>query len=255
MTNDAASAPSRLRRRCASVWLFVWLIGAAIVAGSSACRDYQHTNPFDLLTPDSELKVLGPDTLFTIGEVAKFSSAAALGPFTDPTSIWTSSIFDDFNGDYAGTFVLYRAPLYPLTETTTVTDSIGHYDTAAGRSAWTRAFSKNVVLTQRLVHIQVRCPDTHMCDTLNTGGAWSVWVDGMDAGGTQIVGLELPGTNPAKGTPIAVFASRDTTVAAVAPVGVRAANVTALKSGTTWIVATRIAKPDTLRDSLQVVVR
>jgi hypothetical protein len=84
---------------------------------------------------------------------------------------------------------------------------------------------------------------------------WSVWVDGADAGGSQIVGLALPDSNPANGAPIAAFVSRDATVAAVAPFKVRAANVTALKPGTTWIVATRIALKDTLRDSLQVVVR
>ena len=255
MSIQLASVPRRVRRRHAATWLLIWLIGAATVAASSACRDYQHTNPFDLLTPDSELKILGPDTLFTIGVVAKFSPSGALGPFPDPTAVWRSSVQDDLNGDFMGTFVLYKAPLYPLVETASVTVEIGHYVTAAGQSAWTRSIEKDVIVTQRLVRIQLRCPAAHACDTLAAGGAWSVWVDGVDAGGSQIVGLTLPDSNPAKGAPVAVFISRDTAVATAAPVGVRAANITALKSGTTWIVATRIAKSDTLRDSLQVVVR
>lgn len=255
MNIEPAEGPRCVRRRHAATWLLVWLIGAATVGASSACRDYQHTNPFDLLTPDSELKVLGPDTLFTVGVVATFSPSGALGPFTDPTAIWRSSIQDDLNGDFTGTFTLYKAPLYPLVETASVTVEIGHYVTAAGRSAWTRTIGKDVILTQRLVRIQLRCPAAHACDTLAAGGAWSVWVDGVDAGGSQISGLALPSSNSAKGPPIAAFVARDTAVAAVAPVGVRAADVTALKSGTTWIVATRIAKSDTLRDSLQVVVR
>ena len=255
MNVDLASASRRVRRRVATPWLFAWMIGVSTAATSSACHDFQHTNPFDLLTPDTELTVLGPDTLFTIGTVAKFSMAGKLGPFTDPTALWRSSILNDLNGDFTGTFVLYKAPLYPVAETAFVAVDIGHYVTAAGASAWTRSFGKNVILTQRLVRIQLRCPATHACDTLNAGGAWSVWVDGIDAGGSQIIGLELPGTNPAKGAPIAVFVSRDTTVATVSSAGVRAADVTALRSGTTWIVSTRIAKPDTLRDSLQVVVR
>ena len=53
------------------------------------------------------------------------------------------------------------------------------------------------------------------------------------------------------GTPMATFTSRDTTVASVTPVGIRAATVTARKSGTTWIVATR----NSLLDSLQLTVR
>jgi hypothetical protein len=133
--NDSGNVPRRVRRRSAIIWLLAWPIGAATLAASFACRDYQRTNPFDLLTPASELKVLGPDTLFTIGEVAKFSPAGALGPFTDPTALWRSSNLDELNGDFMGTFELYRAPLYPLAETATVTVEIGHYVTAGGESA------------------------------------------------------------------------------------------------------------------------
>ena len=72
-----------------------------------------------------------------------------------------------------------------------------------------------------------------------------------DALGQPIVALHSPAANPATGTAVATFVVRDTTIASVAPVGIRAATVTARKSGSTWIVATR----SSLLDSLQVTVR
>lgn len=80
---------------------------------------------------------------------------------------------------------------------------------------------------------------------------WSVWVDGFDALNQPIVALHSPAANPATGTAVATFSARDTSVASVSPVGIRAASVTALRSGTTWIVGTR----GSLLDSLQLVVR
>jgi len=65
------------------------------------------------------------------------------------------------------------------------------------------------------------------------------------------VALTAATTNPLTGTPVATFVSRDTTVASVLLIGIRAATVTARKTGTTWIVATR----GSLFDSLALVVR
>ena len=101
------------------------------------------------------------------------------------------------------------------------------------------------------MRIQLRCPDTHACATLAAGGAWSVWADGFDAQNQQIVALHSSVANPTSGTPVAIFLVRDTTVASFAAVGIRAAMVTARKSGTTWIVGTR----GPLLDSLQLVVQ
>ena len=50
--------------------------------------------------------------------------------------------------------------------------------------------------------------------------------------------------------PVATYVSRDSTIARATPIGIRVAKVSGVKSGTTWIVATRGA----LADSLQVVV-
>jgi hypothetical protein len=79
-------------------------------------------------------------------------------------------------------------------------------------------------------------------------------VDGFDANNQHVYSLPSAVSNPPAGSPIAIFTSRDPTIAALSPVGIRAANVTALKAGATWIVGTRIAAQDTLLDSLQVVV-
>jgi hypothetical protein len=124
-------------------------------------------------------------------------------------------------------------------------------DTGNPISVWRHFGSKTVVITQRLTRIQLRCPDTHACDTLATGGVWSVWVDGFDALNQRIFALASSTANPATGPAIAIFTSRDTTIASVTPVGIRVANATALRSGTTWLVARRAS----LLDSLQLVVR
>jgi len=108
-----------------------------------------------------------------------------------------------------------------------------------------------VALTQRVVRIDLRCPVTHACDTLSVGDTTSVWVDGRDSHNIQIVALTSSTANPATGTPIATYAARDSSIVSLTPLGIRATVVTALKTGSTWIVGTR----GTLLDSLQVVVR
>lgn len=242
-----ARRPSIVKRRSVALIVFGALIAAF------ACRDYKHTNPFDPLAPD-ELTIVGPDSLFSAGEFATYA-IQSVPAFTDPTAQWGSSSPNDLtSSEGTGTFELFGAPLYPVAETVMVTVAIGHYNTATG-SAWRRTYARTVILTQRLVRIKLRCPDTPACATLAAGGVWSLWIDGFDAGGGQIIRLAYPTTNPTTGTPVATFVSRDTTIAAVTPVGVRVASVTALRSGSTWIVATRVALLDTLRDSLQVVVR
>lgn len=231
------------------------LIGFVALVAAVACDDYKRTNPFDPAVPiDSlHLAVVGPDSLFTIGEIAEFTLGGT-PVFTDPSEVWTVTNRYELDGEGTGTYDLFSAPLYPATDVVGVSVGMGYYNTPSGGDAWLRTFSKYVVVTQRLVRIQLRCPDTHACDAQAAGGTWSIWVDGFDKGGHSVVGLEVPSTNPAKGLPIAAFLSRDTTIAAVTPVGIRAANVSAVRSGTTWIIATRVALLDTLRDSLQVVV-
>jgi hypothetical protein len=163
-----------------------------------------------------------------------------------------------------GTFQSVAPPLEPMTVTVTVEALIGRVDTTIAFTQGTVQTNKyrhigykSVVLTQRVTSIQLRCPDTHACASNTVGGTWSIWVDGFDALGHQIYALTgattnppTETTNPPGATPIASFVSRDTTIASVSPVKIRAANVTARKTGTTWIVATR----GVLFDSLQVTV-
>jgi hypothetical protein len=252
MSVPPARVPSMTQRRALRRRLATLIGFGALVAGFG-CRDFKHTNPFDPEDFGAGITVVGPDTLFTIGASGTYAYKS-VPAFVDPTAVWSSSSPNDLYTEGKDTFDVTRAPLYPLTESVGVTVALGETNTLHG-AAWVTGAGKTVVLTQRLVRIQLRCPASHTCDTLDAGGAWSAWVDGFDAGGTQILGLDIPTVNPTAGTPIATFVSRDTTIASVKPVGIRSANVTAVRSGTTWLVATRIARLDTLRDSLPLVVR
>jgi len=239
----------------------VTLLGAAVLIVAIACGDpYLHTNPYDPVYPVS-VTILGPDTLFSYEQLGTFT-AQVVPAFSDTSLQFASSDSIVFPAAGYAAFRSNAPPLWPATRTVTVSGGVGGIDTlspAAGGgngpaqliTVWRHSGSKLVVLTQRVVSIQLRCPDTHACDTLSAGAVWSVWADGFDALHQLIVALHSTAANPATGTPVALFASRDTTIATVAPVGIRAANVTARETGATWIVAAR----DSLLDSLRLVVK
>jgi hypothetical protein len=237
--------------------LTVALVAMAL-AVSVACGDpYVHTNPYDPVVPVT-ITVTGPDTIYNSFGLATFS-AQSVPAFPDTAVSWNSDGLASSGG--MGTFQAVGPPLWPNYFTATVNALIGKVDTTVAinyqivfTSIWRHSGSKQVVVTQRLTRITLRCPDVHACDTLGVGGVWSVWVDGFDAGGQRIYALASSVANPSTGAPIAIYVSRDPTIASVSPVGIRAANVTALKVGTTWIVGTRVAAQDTLLDSLQVTV-
>lgn len=253
---------SIVQRRCAP------LVSAAVLVVAVACGDpYKHTNPYDPIFPVS-VTIVGPDTLFSYFENGNYG-AVTVPTFADTSLRFASSDSAQLPpvGSQAGigTFRnggLVAPPLWPATRTVTISVGVGAYETlsttagsAVGKAPLVTAFrhtaSKTVVLTQRVTRIQLRCPDTHACDTISAGGTWSVWVDAFDALNQQVAALHNPTTNPSTGTPVATFAVRDTTVASFLPVGIRAAAVTARKTGKTWIVGTR----GTLLDSLPLVVR
>jgi hypothetical protein len=256
------------------------LIGAAVLI--VACGDpYLHTNPYDPAVP-VEIDITGPDSLFSYAEYAYYS-AQFTPSFPDSAVQWfvdtftlhrpgpVDTTYDGVTyripnrGDTVvdgtpyltpsgqGTFESLKPPLEPATVTITVEAAVGAIDTTLSNGAQGKAYRhvgyKQVVLTQRIARLQLRCPNVRACDTLAVGGAWSVWVDGYDPLGRGILALTDPAANPAGDTPIASFTSRDTTVASVAPVNIRAATVTARKAGSTWIVATR----NSLSDSVLVV--
>jgi hypothetical protein len=228
----------------------------------ATCDDpYLHNNPYD--PADSVvITVSGPDTLFSYGELGHFG--AQVVPVLSDTAVqFAVSDSNAFQPAGAANFSSLAPPLYPDTRTVNVMAMIGQVDTTVSEyvggvftvirtHVWRHVGSMNVVLTQRVTRIQLRCPDTHACDTLSAGSMWSVWVDGFDALGQEIVALHSTVADPCTGMPVvATFVARDTAVANVLPVCVRVATVTALKTGTTWIVATR----GSLLDSLQLVVR
>jgi hypothetical protein len=229
-------------------------VAGAALAAAIACGDYAHTNLYDPAVPVT-IVIAGPDTLFSNEELAYYT-AQITPSFPDSAISWGGAT--PIGGTDSAAFITNYPPLYPLTATAVVSASLGQQDTvvaidgsALPTFVWRHSASKNVVITQRVVRIQLRCPDTHACDTLSAGSAWSVWVDGFDAIGQEIWSLKSATANPLTGPAIATFAVRDTTIASVAPVGIRAANVTALRTGTTWIVASR----GPLLDSLQLVVQ
>jgi hypothetical protein len=234
--------------------------GFALVAFFACGEPYRHTNPYDPAYPLS-ISIAGPDTLFSYQETGTYS-VRSVPAFPDTAFRYGTSDSVAFPPAGVGTFRSNGPPLYPATRSVTVSGFVGTIDTASSTAPLVvgpvpqveihrHAASKVVVLTQRLTRLQLRCPDAHACDPLSVGGTWSVWADAFDALNQQIGGLHSSTANPAAGAPFATFSSRDSTIASVSPVGIRAATVTALKTGTTWIVGTRGA----LLDSLQLVVR
>ncbi len=249
-----------------------------ILAAIAACGDpYGATNPYD---PDFPVTftITGPDTLFSAGQLVHYTAQTAPA-FPDSAFRWesdTATVFVPGSGlaivDGAtllaptqppGSFTSIAMPLEPATVTVAVAVLVGSVDTTLQRYIAPNFVTvhsieprhvgyKSVVLMQRLTRIQLLCPAIHACDTLSVGaGSWSVWVNGFDANNNQIATLPGSDLNPSTGPPVAIFSVRDTTIATVSPVGIRAATVTALKAGSTWVIATR----GTLVDSLQIVAR
>jgi len=269
----------------------VTLIGAAALVVAIACGDpYLHTNPYDPAAP-VVFNITGPDSMFSYGQIGTYSvqivpsfpdsaviwkvdtvtihrggdvdtvidGVTHANPGTGDTLVDGDSLY---NPNGFGMFQSIAPPLEPASATVTVEALIGSVDTTVEvdidgvpvtlrTNVYRHVGYKSVVLTQHVTRIQLRCPDTHACGPLSAGGTWSVWVDGFDALNRQIYALTSATANPPGSPPIATFVSRDTTIAAVSPVNIRAANVTARKTGTTWIIAIRGA----LLDSLQLVVQ
>jgi hypothetical protein len=253
-----APGEDRPRPRSGAVLAF-----AAGLVVAFACDDpYQHTNLYDPATP-LDASLAGPDTILSSGQLAQYH-VVSTPAFADTAGAWNvlpNQMWLKSAGN--GAFLFFPPPVIePDYDTVQVVVELGAYDTtkttsngggmsfASVTQAYRRRYVKTVLLTQRVTRIQLRCPDVHVCDTMSVGGSWSVWIDGFDQLNQALAGLTGPTQNRFTGLPIATFTVRDPSVAGVAPIGIRAANVTALKTGSTWIVASR----DSLRDSLQLIV-
>ena len=260
-----------MRRRARIVPVVLVFVAVA------SCEKFEHVNPYDPAVPVT-IVVSGPDTLFSYNELGVYS-AQSTPAFPDTSFKFGTVDSTVFFPSGTHGFTSMKPPLYPLTQTVRLSASIGQIDTTLNIQVlgipasdcptppapcnvkvttkpsveWRHSGYLDVVLTQRITHIQLRCPTAHACDTMSTGGVWSVWADGLDALNYKVLALSGVNANPAPSDDvpaIATFALRDTTIGTLTPVGVRVANVTALKPGSTWIVATRGA----LTDSLQLVV-
>ncbi|HXD22602.1 MAG TPA: hypothetical protein VN613_04530 [Gemmatimonadaceae bacterium] len=253
---------------------FFALALTALATGASCGEPYAVRNPYD---PDFPVTftITGPDSVHSLGDIVQYA-AQTTPPFPDTAFRWAvdttttfrqgvgSVIVDGatlFAAGAPGQFTVIDAPLEPATATVLVAALIGSVDTTEEREVDSLHVTirtvvprhvgyKAVAVSQRLVRIQLRCPDTHACATVAAGDTLSVWVDGFDARGFQISGLRTLTLNPLTGPPLAAYVIRDTTIATLAPVGIRAATVTGVRAGTTWIVGSRGA----LSDSLQIVV-
>ncbi|HTR76727.1 MAG TPA: hypothetical protein VMH39_01395, partial [Gemmatimonadaceae bacterium] len=209
----------------------VALFGLAALTVALACGDpYLHTNPYDSAVPVS-FEFSGPDTLFSLGQIGRYH-VQTTPPFPDSAFIWvvdTAQIlktgsdsavdgtqYVSNGGD--GSIQVRTLPLEPVYTTIGLHADLGTIDTlynivlpttVGGYEQWEsirgvlarHIGTKLVVLMQRVTRIQLRCPDTHACDTLSAGGAASVWVDGFDALGKQIAALTSSTANPATGHP------------------------------------------------------
>lgn len=269
-SDELSRAPGRLAERRGVV-----LAGAVFIVAAVACGDpYVHTNPYDPAVP-VEINIAGPDTLFSYAELAQFTVATIPG-FPDSAIVWTVDSVTVPRGDFfgvtdtivtgalflkasgAGAFQVIAPPLEPATLTIAVGASIGSIDTTVSREYVTMQTKeyrhsgyRSVVVTQRLTSIQLLCPDSHACNPVAVGGTWSMLIEGFDALGHGVYAISNVPGYPRSDTPVATLAVRDSTIASVVPVGIRTATVTARKTGSTWIVATR----GSLVDSLQLVVQ
>jgi hypothetical protein len=247
------------------------LAGFAAAVSVVACGDpYLHTNPYD---PDVPVAIVinGPDTLYSLSELAQYG-ATITPAFPDSAVTWLADTITIFAGDSSyvldgslfltagtnGQFQSIKPPLEPGVLPITVEALVGRIDTTVARKTGTFIIQeyrhiglKRIFLTQRVTRIQLRCPDTHTCPTLAVGTTNTVWLNGFDALGYQMVPLTSATLNPDTGVVVATYVSRDSTIARVTAKGIRAVNVTGLKAGSTWIVAMR----NVLRDSLQIVVQ
>jgi hypothetical protein len=266
------SPPSSPRRPPA-----VLILGAALAAALACGDPYVRTNPYDPNVP-VQILISGPDTLLSYAQQAGYTATTIPG-FSDSSIVWTvdtvtvlaarrdcclDTIVDGglfLKPAGAGTFQSIAPPLEPMTLTVAIGASVGGVDTTERRdpggtvpyTLFRHSSYHSIVITQRLTRIQLRCPDTGSCDTLSAGGAWSVFVDGFDALGHGVYATTNVIAHPRSDNPVATLTVRDTTVATVSPTSIRAATVTARKSGMTWLVATRSIL--SLADSLRLVVR
>ena len=264
------------------------LIGAAALAALLACGDpYLHTNPYDPVFP-VEFTITGPDTLFSLFEVGQFT-VQTKPTWSDTGFVWQTDTLTNYfivpmpcqpqtvdgatvlKGNGTGAYTSIAPPLEPYVFKVAISVSVGAIDTTiqvggcgAGLPVQTRAVRhtgyKTVVVTQRITRIQLRCPDTHACAPLNAGDTVSIFADAFDALGHQPVAVSKPPYSnftldsfphpPGTLIPVVTFLSRDSTTATVHLTAASVSRVTGLKSGTTWVVATR----GVAIDSLQVVV-
>ncbi len=177
------------------------LTAAVVLTAVIACGDpYLHTNPYDPAHP-VEFTITGPDTLFSVGEIAQYTVQTNL-PWSDTGLAWAIDTLTDpfivppppplgcgnqvvsgdtiLRGNGSGAYQSLVPPLEPYAFNIAIEVWLGSIDTTLSDDLCviTRTVQTNeprhigyktVVVTQRVTRIQLRCPDTHACAPLAVG--------------------------------------------------------------------------------------
>jgi hypothetical protein len=137
------------------------VIASALVLSIASCEAFTHSNPYDPQTK-FEYSILGPDTLFSLGQVASYEiqSKPALA---DTAGIWSCDCLELVSQAGTRTFSvsgLVAPPQWPATTTVRLDVLIGKFDTIVFHnspsgpfpvleSRYQRTLSRTVVVTQR----------------------------------------------------------------------------------------------------------
>jgi hypothetical protein len=152
------------------------LIGGALVAFAAAvtiaCGEYAHTNPYDPET-DTRIVITGPDTLWSIGEVAQYS--ATVSPAIPGGAGILLSVADPGNGTpvlSGGNGGTFQA----------LTVGTGQVLASVGR----HVVGKRVVVRQRPARVFFFCPNACTSLSLANGTTRELLVGQYDALGTGL---------------------------------------------------------------------
>jgi hypothetical protein len=204
---------------------------AAFAAGLTlACGEYAHRNPYDPET-GTRIVITGPDTLWSISEVAAYTATVSPAVPGGAGLIW--SVADPGNGDQvlgsrgAGSFQALDVGV------ANVLASVGRH-----------TVSKRVVVRQRAARLFFFCPNACTSLSMANGTTRDLFVGQYDALGTGLRSGEAR-------SPV-TYSSRDPGIVAIvpgsaAPTGV---SIRAFAPGTAYV----LAQLGDWKDSVRVTV-
>ena len=198
-----------------------WRIALAFVAVSLslACGEYAHSNPYDPDT-DTQITIAGPDTIWSIGELAEFT--ATVSP---PVSGGRGIVWDAI-GNADGFVVL--TPGIGIGKFRAAHVGAASVSATVGR----HVASKRVVVRQRPARVELFCPDLCTALTMTAiGSTRELLVGQYDALGT--------GLHFTQARADVTYASREPGIVGIVPGTGSPTGVTirAVATGTTYVTA------------------